>query len=204
MQWVSEQMLGLLENLKMSAHNHKMPSYPSTTAGAVARIGPGLFYALASNVRFSQLIIQRAAIFLFIFLSFFILRSGPARAASPYCFEEAGAEFDVSPQLLWSMAKVESRFNPAALKWDRNGSYDFGVMQINAEWAPRLGEDVWQSLGDPCTNIRVGAWILSKCIHRYGYSWEAVGCYNASSKDKRVRYARKVYVVFKRYFQKEN
>ena len=121
--------------------------------------------------------------------------------ASGFCFGEAGAEYGVSPELLWSIAKVESGFRPRAVHWDANGTYDFGVMQINSGWAPRLGLAVWRSLGDPCANVRCGAWILARCVRRYGYTWEAVGCYNASNDGKRVRYARKVYAVFRRYFR---
>lgn len=191
-----------------------MAPHPPTTAKIVARRGGGLFCVLrASNVRNSTVFSSSArfaltihvhfqrAVICFIILSFSVLWAGPARAASPYCFEEAGAEYAISPGILWSIAMVESRFNPAALHRDTNDSYDFGVMQINSGWAPRLGRAVWRSLGDPCTNIRVGAWILSQCIHRYGYSWKAVGCYNASSEDKRERYEKKVYAVFQRYFR---
>ena len=128
--------------------------------------------------------------------------SAPAIAASSYCFDEAGAEYSVSPQLLWTIAKTESSFAPRAIRWDRNGTYDYGVMQINSSWAPKLGKAVWQSLDDPCTNIRAGAWIMAQCVRRYGYTWEAVGCYNASSERKGAKYARKVYAVFKRYFRR--
>ena len=121
--------------------------------------------------------------------------------ASRYCFEAAGAEYGVSPQLLWSIAKTESGFAPRAVRWDPNGTYDYGVMQINSSWAPKLGLASWRRLGDPCANIKAGAWILAGCVRRYGYTWKAVGCYNASSKSKREEYARKVYVVFKRYFR---
>ena len=121
--------------------------------------------------------------------------------ASAFCFSEAGTEYGISPELLWSIAKVESGFNPRAVRWARNGTYDYGVMQINSGWAPRLGLAVWQSLGDPCINVRCGAWILSQCVRRYGYTWKAVGCYNASNDAKRARYARKVYAVFKGYFR---
>ncbi len=122
--------------------------------------------------------------------------------ASSYCFEEAGAEYSVSPQLLWTIAKTESSFVQRAIRWDRNGTYDYGVMQINSSWASRLGPGVWRSLGDPCANIRAGAWIMAQCVQRYGYTWEAVGCYNASSEKGREKYALKVYAVFKRYFRR--
>jgi soluble lytic murein transglycosylase-like protein len=70
-------------------------------------------------------------------------------------------------------------------------------MQINSRWARLLGTRTWNRLWDPCTNIRIGALILSGCIKRYGYNYDAVGCYNATSSPKRVRYARKVLKVLR-------
>ncbi|MGO9139715.1 MAG: lytic transglycosylase domain-containing protein [Syntrophales bacterium] len=119
--------------------------------------------------------------------------------AQAYCFEEAGRLYNISPQLLWSIAKVESNFQPEALNWNRNGTYDFGVMQINSSWRMALGEERWTKLGEPCMNVKVGAWILAQCIARHGYTWKAVGFYNAASKNKRDAYARKVYDVLVRY-----
>jgi len=110
-----------------------------------------------------------------------------------FCFEEAGERYGISPQLLWGIAKVESNFNPYAVNSNSNGTYDFGVMQINSSWYRTLGKELWGQLGDPCTNVYTGAWILARCIQRHGYTWEAVGCYNASSRCKKVRYAKKVY-----------
>ena len=110
-----------------------------------------------------------------------------------FCFEEAGAEYGVSPRLLWAIAKAESDFNPAAMSANTNGTFDYGVMQINSGWYPALGRKRWMHLGDACYNVRTGAWILSQCVARHGYTWEAVGCYNASSPGKRARYARKIY-----------
>ena len=48
-------------------------------------------------------------------------------------------------------------------------------------------------LNDPCLNTMTGASILRQCIDRHGYSWEAVGCYNAMSRDKKVTYAWKIF-----------
>lgn len=115
-------------------------------------------------------------------------------SADAFCFEEAGAIYRVSPQLLWAIAKVESSFNPDALNRNVNGSYDVGLLQINSAWAKILGEELWASLGNPCQNVKVGAWILAQCMQRYGYTWEAVGCYNATSPDKRAKYAWKVFL----------
>lgn len=108
------------------------------------------------------------------------------------CFIEAGLAYNIHPDVLWAIAQVESGFDPGAVNWNKDGSYDYGVMQINSRWARFTGPLIWGRLWDPCTNIRIGALILSRCIKRYGYNYEAVGCYNATSLSKRVRYARKV------------
>lgn len=110
-----------------------------------------------------------------------------------FCFEEAGSMYGVSPVLLYAIAKIESNFNPKAINKNSNGTYDYGVMQINSIHYKTLGKELWMSLSDPCTNIKVGAWVLAQCIKRHGQTWEAVGCYNAMSRDKRKKYAWKVH-----------
>lgn len=118
-----------------------------------------------------------------------LLTATGAIAADPYCFDEAGIQYGINPQILRAIAKVESNYNPRAINWNTNGSYDFGVMQINSIWAPTLGMERWNALGDICTNIKTGAMILASCMEKYGYSWEAVGCYNSQTPAKRNRYA---------------
>ncbi|OPY84724.1 MAG: Transglycosylase SLT domain protein [Syntrophorhabdus sp. PtaU1.Bin153] len=116
-----------------------------------------------------------------------------AQCVSAFCFEEAGERYGVSPQLLWAIAKTESNFNATAVNYNRNGSFDYGVMQINSSWYRELGTDRWMRLGDACYNINAGAWILSKCVQRYGYTWAAVGCYNGISKNAGAVYAKRVH-----------
>lgn len=118
--------------------------------------------------------------------------------ADQLCFDEAGAQYGINPLILRAIAKVESNFNPRAINWNRNGTYDFGVMQINTIWAPVLGIERWNTLGDPCSNIKTGAMILADCMKKYGYTWEAIGCYNSRTPDKRDRYALKVFSQLQR------
>ncbi|ACD94687.1 lytic transglycosylase domain-containing protein [Trichlorobacter lovleyi] len=109
-----------------------------------------------------------------------------------FCFEEAGRIYNLPPTLLLSIARQESNLKPDAINRNLNGSYDFGLMQINSSWAKRLGPELWSQLGDPCTNLKVGAWILRQCINDYGYGWKAVGCYNSRTPGKNERYAQRI------------
>lgn len=118
--------------------------------------------------------------------------------ANAFCFQDAGEYYGISPQLLWSIAKTESNFNPSAINRNSNGSYDYGVMQINSIWAKKLGS-TWNALSDPCTNVKIGAWILAQCIQDYGYTWRAVGCYNSRTPSKGDQYAAKVFRVLNEY-----
>lgn len=119
---------------------------------------------------------------------------------SAACFEEAASRYQMPSALLKAISRVESGGNPNA--WNRNGdgSFDIGHMQINSRWLAKLShfgisrEHLWE----PCTNTFVGAWILAQNVHRIGYSWNAVGAYNATSAKKRDTYARKVSEAMKR------
>lgn len=107
--------------------------------------------------------------------------------------------YNISPDLLWGIAKYESNFHPGAINYNENGTYDFGLMQINSSWYRTIGKANWRALADPCYNVKVASWILSRCIGKYGYTWDAVGCYNARSKSKRDRYAHNIYAILKRH-----
>lgn len=93
--------------------------------------------------------------------------------------------------------------NPEARGINPNGTYDIGLMQINSSWLQtlktyKLNE---KSLKDPCLNLKVGAWILSRNVHQYGWNWEAIGAYNVGCQKltktecskRRFVYAKKVH-----------
>ena len=117
--------------------------------------------------------------------------------ANAFCFEEAGKTYGISPMLLESIAKIESSLNPKAINKNQNGSIDIGLMQINSFWLKTLKLDAEKLITNPCYNTMTGAKILKQCIERYGYTWEAVGCYNAVSEPKRVRYSWKIFNALK-------
>lgn len=113
--------------------------------------------------------------------------------ALPFCFEEAGREYGINPQLLQGIATVESSLNPTAINRNKNGSADYGLMQINSFWLKKLGTTAEELLKNPCYNVKAGAFVLRGCLDRHGENWEAVGCYNATNRSKQAAYSWKIY-----------
>lgn len=115
------------------------------------------------------------------------------------CWADASAKYNVPVDLLYAIARVETG-NRAGLisKPNKNGTYDIGLMQINSMHLPRLakqGITKKDLVEKPCVNLHVGAMILAEMIKRHGYTWVAIGAYNAGSHDKRVIYAKKVFAM---------
>jgi soluble lytic murein transglycosylase-like protein len=138
----------------------------------------------------------------FVALALMVLTVATA-GAGDLCFDEAASQYGINANILRAIAKVESNFNPRAVNWNRNGSYDFGIMQINSLWGYALGSEWWSTLGDPCTNIKAGAMILATCMKSYGYTWEAVGCYNSRTPARRDRYALAIFSQLQRLEREE-
>ncbi len=116
------------------------------------------------------------------------------------CLIDTANRYRVSPLLLDAIIKTESDHNPLAINVNTNGSEDIGLMQINLDiWLPTISKHGYdrRSLFDPCTNIAVGGWVLAQEVQRFGYTWEAVGAYNAGpSPERELRrsgYARRVF-----------
>ena len=113
------------------------------------------------------------------------------------CWEIAGDRYQIDPILLYAIAEQESSLNPEAIN-ARENDEDVGLMQINSFWYPHLESFniEREDLFDPCTSILVGAYVLAISIQSFGYTWEAVGAYNAgTSKKNRAVKARAVYAT---------
>lgn len=136
-----------------------------------------------------------------------ILALGLVPSLAAACWEEAGKRYNVSPQLLYAIAQVESSLNPAAVNNGhrmRTGTYDIGLMQVNSSHLVRLARSGLNEadLYDPCTNIHVGAWLLADQFSRHGVSWEGVGAYNAActqlgAKECRAARSRYAWLVYR-------
>ncbi len=116
------------------------------------------------------------------------------------CFNLAADHYKVPPNLLKAIAQTESKGNKAAINMNKNGTYDVGIMQINSTWIPKLQRAGIERglLLDPCSNIQIGAWILSDNIKRYGLTEEAIGRYNSSIPEYKRQYVMKVFSNYKK------
>jgi soluble lytic murein transglycosylase-like protein len=138
------------------------------------------------------------------FAALSILATKPTWALA--CWEEAAQRYGVSANLLYAIARVESNLNPNAVNRthvQRTGSYDIGLMQINSGHLSALSRHGIREtdLFEPCTNIQVGAWLLSDLFSRQGATWDTVGAYNTACSQlkgeactkARAQYAWRVY-----------
>jgi soluble lytic murein transglycosylase-like protein len=126
-----------------------------------------------------------------------------SEVAHAYCWHTAGEKHAIEPALLQAIADVESGQSARAINYNKDGSHDIGLMQINSHHLPRLsaqGITEQRLLEEPCLSVEVGASVLAGFVSRYGYNWTAVGAYNAGNapdrQAARLRYAHK---VWKRY-----
>ena len=116
------------------------------------------------------------------------------------CFRQAATKYGVDLRVLKAIAKTESNFTEnIKSRPNSNGTYDIGIMQINSSWLPFLSKYgiSENSLLRGCTNIHVGAWVLSSNVNRYGNTWKAVGAYNSPTPTNQLRYVQKVYVALR-------
>ncbi len=120
------------------------------------------------------------------------------------CFDYFGHYYRIDPWLLFAIAKTESSFNPNAQNKNKDGSIDYGIMQINSFWLDKLNKMGLskEDLFIPCKSIMIGAWILAQNINRFGYNIDGIGAYNSPSNIiKRRNYAQKVLSSYQKILQ---
>lgn len=110
------------------------------------------------------------------------------------CVNQAAVAYHVPAKLIVSVLLTEGgRVGTARL--NKNGTYDYGPMQINTVWLSQLRqynisrEDLQYNA---CTNVWVGAWILSQRIADSKDLAYGVGSYNSYSLPQNYRYRTKV------------
>ena len=74
------------------------------------------------------------------------------------CWAEIGQRYNINPYLLGAIAKTESNFKANAVRQNKNGTRDIGVMQINLYWHWNSIKDL--DVLDPTTNVLIAAQLL--------------------------------------------
>lgn len=121
------------------------------------------------------------------------------------CFDAAGKDAGIDPDLLRAIAWQESRLHYDAIGKNPVSGYGMGLMQIDSQHLGNMkkrGIDRELLVTDICTNIYSGALILAQAFNKWGATWEAVGAYNAGFSGtpkqhvRRMAYARKIYITY--------
>ncbi len=97
------------------------------------------------------------------------------------CINHAAIIYHVSAKLIISVLQVEQGQSGKVIK-NKNGTYDIGPMAINSLWLPTLkkhGISEQAIQFDPCTNVMIGTWILSRKIARRDNLLVGIGDYNS-------------------------
>lgn len=97
-----------------------------------------------------------------------------------FCFEQAAQRYSMPVTLLHAVAHVESSFQQKAVSTNRDGSINYGLMQIHESNLAWLGHTK-ETIMEPCANVMAGARVLADMVKRYGMTWRAVGSYNAGT-----------------------
>lgn len=133
-----------------------------------------------------------------------LLISTPAWATD--CFDLAGRDYRIDPDLLRAISWQESKWVVDAVGKNPGTGYGAGLMQIDSQHHARLSEfgiKPEHLLTDACLNIYTGAYYLALAFKKWGVSWEAVGAYNAGFRRtdrqdmRRLAYARKIEAIYR-------
>lgn len=118
------------------------------------------------------------------------------------CFDMAGRDYKIDPDLLRAISWQESHFKIDAIGRNPVSGYGSGLMQIDSQHfneLSRYGINPDHLLTDACMNIYTGAYYLAQAFNKWGVSWDAVGAYNAGFKKtprqaaRRYEYAKKIH-----------
>lgn len=114
------------------------------------------------------------------------------------CVNQAAETYAVPADLILAIIFVEGGRNGIAMA-NKNGSFDYGVMQINSSWLPEVadkGSSSYRLQFDACHNVMVGTWILKKNIKSNSNLMQAIGNYHSHTPALNQRYAKQVLFIY--------
>lgn len=136
-----------------------------------------------------------------------------AQNANADCFDMAGRDYHIDPDLLRAIAWNESHYNSRITGKNPVNGFGSGLMQIDSQHFPELsrhGIKPEHLVNDACMNIYTGAYYLAIAFKKWGVSWQAVGAYNAGFRkteeqaQRRYVYARKIETTYRAIKKNKN
>ncbi len=114
------------------------------------------------------------------------------------CVNDAAVTYAVPAELILAIIFVEGGRNGIAMA-NTNGTFDYGVMQINSSWLSKLiqfNTSAQQLQFDACENVMVGTWILKQNITNTPDLFKAIGNYHSHTPALNSRYATQVLFIY--------
>jgi hypothetical protein len=111
------------------------------------------------------------------------------------CINQAAVTYYVPAPIIISVLNTEGG-EPGMANINKNGTVDYGPMQINSIWLSKLelyGYTVQKLQFDACSNVMAGTWILAQNIANSPYPWQGIGNYHSITLDKNAVYQTKVW-----------
>lgn len=130
------------------------------------------------------------------------------------CVNDVSDYFHIPSAAVYAIIKTENG-RPGYGTMNKDGSVDWGPMQINGRWFVSKRSVVRKHFPnldplaiemDPCVNVQVGTWILSRILKRDKKLWVAIGHYHSYSPWRAHQYRKRVwhwYVKIKKYWRKK-
>lgn len=108
------------------------------------------------------------------------------------CIPYIADQYKIPEQIIQAVIQVESGGRNVISK-NRDGSKDYGVMQINGWWLKILKHHEIQQkdLMNVCTNIAVGSWILRYEYQHFKNWQDALASYNGGRSGYNKSFAKK-------------
>ncbi|MGH8156659.1 MAG: lytic transglycosylase domain-containing protein [Rhodanobacter sp.] len=117
------------------------------------------------------------------------------RLLSERCIQGAAQHYQVRTDVLRAVMHQEAG-TVGQVRWNTDGSYDMGPMQINSKNLSMLapyGINAQNLTNNVCLNIYIGAWFLKSGILKRGDLWQGIGDYHSHTPSKNVAYQWRVY-----------
>lgn len=106
------------------------------------------------------------------------------------CINHAAVRYHVPAELILAVIKVEGGRN-GSVSTNKNGSVDYGVMQINSLWLTQLkpyGYSAQDLQFNACKNVEAGTWILSQALSSGDSVRQGIGNYHSHTPQLNQKY----------------